>query len=303
MAALESPSIARCPILSAVMSRIADVAVFEAGPWLVHQRNSTHALQLEHVDSVKYRTTADKTLDLMICNAILDLEGDSIAIFSEERGLITVQNRHSVDWDNPRRESVDLQRFPRVVVVDSLDGSLNWSSRGLSNNYSIAASFLQYGEVVEVVIFFPHDRELYIAKKGQGAWMKGAQDSEFTRLHTSINAEVNRAVAIVDHGKVDKGKIYPVKALLAQDGIGAIAIPDLVCSTASWRAMARGGAHAFLCYTVAPEDFYPSLLVTEAGGIVTTLDGVGQWNWNGDRSVFAAANPLLHERMRVFCNL
>jgi myo-inositol-1(or 4)-monophosphatase len=172
-------------------------------------------------------------------------------------------------------------------VFDPIDGTTNYA-HGLPIFCSSLALEID-GEAVVGAIYDPNRRELFTAERGQGAWMNGAP------------LRVSRTGALIDsllvtgfHYDIHKNRADLMELFSAMLGRA--------------RAVRRLGSAAIdLCYVAAGrfDGFWEkqlhawdvaagALIVAEAGGVVTTMDGSTHQSRKGS---VLATNGLIHQEM------
>ena len=159
-----------------------------------------------------------------------------------------------------------------VWVVDPLDGTTNYSRRFPS--FSVSIGLVHRGELEIGVVYDPLNRHLFTAQRGRGAILNGKP------LRVSRVEEVGHAVVALDwaHSQEGRGEILT--------RLGRIAP---ACGT----LRALGSAALGLCYVGAgwldayfhvglkPWDMAAGLLlIEEAGGCVTDIQGRSWEPWN-----------------------
>jgi myo-inositol-1(or 4)-monophosphatase len=211
-------------------------------------------------------TQVDREAEELIAETLTDLVPGSEVVGEE------------LSPDAPRRAQV-------VWLVDPLDGTTNYL-HGYPQ-YAVSIGALVSG-VLSVGIVHDVARDVaYRAARGQGAWSGG------TRLAVSVVADPARA--LVGTGfpfrELDKLDSYlkqfaaVTRAVSGVRRAGAAAL-DLA-------DVAAGRFDAFWELTLAPWDVAAGvLLVREAGGVVTTLEGSKDVVGHGS---LVAGNPRMHE--------
>lgn len=157
-----------------------------------------------------------------------------------------------------------------VFVVDPIDGTTNFIKDYHMSCISIG--LVKNGERYFGVVHNPYLNETFYAEKGKGAWLN-YNESPDTRLHVSKEDLSNGIVLFgsspynVELAKAsfDLAYEYFTQALdIRRSGSAAI---DL-CS------IAAGRAELYFEMILSPWDYAAgALIVEEAGGIVTTLEG------------------------------
>ncbi len=152
-----------------------------------------------------------------------------------------------------------------VYIVDPIDGTANFV-RGFRQS-AISVALAKDGKVQYAVVLDPYRKELFTAKLGCGAYMNGKP------IHVS---DLPLSKGIFGMGTAPYNKeLHPKTMELAKQllerscdfrRMGAAAL-DLC-------AVACGRLDAFFECVLSPWDYAAgSLLITEAGGFVSTLEG------------------------------
>lgn len=159
-----------------------------------------------------------------------------------------------------------ITRDGLVWIVDPLDGTTNFLHGYPQYAVSIAAAV---NGVLEAGVILDVARECrYGAVRGQGAWMGS------TRLSVSTTAEPARALLgtgypfkqleMLEEYIEQFRRVLPATSGVRRAGAAALDLADI----------AAGRLDGFWELTLAPWDFAAGLLlIREAGGIVTDLDG------------------------------
>lgn len=179
--------------------------------------------------------------------------------------------------------------------VDPLDGTTNFAhgfpvfcvSLGLEHRQAGLATG-QDGELIAGVIYDPMRDELFVAQKGQGAWLNGR------RMHVSGTKDLAEALLATGFPSrkrhVSPNIHFYQELTLRSHGVrraGSAAL-DLAYT-------ACGRMDAFWEFYLNPWDTAAgALLVQEAGGAITRFDGTP---FRLDSSEVLATNGLLHEEL------
>jgi myo-inositol-1(or 4)-monophosphatase len=214
-------------------------------------------------------TEYDKTAEQFIISSIQKRFADH-SILAEESGALT----HS--------------KSPYTWIIDPLDGTVNFA-HGIPH-FSVSIAVAKEEKVISGAVFQPMTQELFVAERGQGAFLNGTalSVSSDTSLDTALlatgfpyNADEN-PLHCIDHFALLQGQGIPIRRL------GSAAI-DLAY-------VAAGRFAAFWEVTLQPWDMAAGmLLVEEAGGRVTHYDGKKRSLFN-DGTVLAT-NGHLHQQM------
>jgi len=168
---------------------------------------------------------------------------------------------HLVGEEEAEHDSVDLGY---AFIVDPIDGTTNFIK-----NYKMSAisvGLLKNGKPYIGVVYNPYLKEMFSAEAGKGAWLNGnaihVSDKELSdSLVLFGTSPYNRQFADLTFDYMRK--LYDVSLDVRRSGSAAL---DL-CS------IAAGRAEVYFEMILSPWDFAAgALIITEAGGVVTTLD-------------------------------
>ncbi|MBD5605134.1 MAG: inositol monophosphatase, partial [Candidatus Eremiobacteraeota bacterium] len=171
-------------------------------------------------------------------------------------------------------------------IVDPLDGTTNYAHA--YPIYCVSIGYEVAGEMIAGVVYAPALGELYAAERGAGTTCNGER--------ISVSAIPRVAHALVCTGfkpaDFDRNGVYFERLSRVAQGVrrdGAAAL-DLAF-------VAAGRFEAFWEYDLAPWDIAAgSLLVREAGGYVSAIDG-SPFSVAGDSTL--ASNGRVHDEMRA----
>lgn len=184
----------------------------------------------------------------------------------------------SLFFGEEEKENCDPSRG-WVFIVDPIDGTTNFV-RGLSQS-AISIALAHDGRVEHAVVYDPYKDELFSASRGGGAFLNGKA------IHVS---PLPLSQGIFGMGTAIYKREYLAPSLRVTEQLmarscdfrrlGAAAL-DLCC-------VACGRTEVFFEYSLCPWDFAAaSLIVTEAGGYVSTMAG-GPLTVTGRCSVWAS---------------
>ena len=160
-------------------------------------------------------------------------------------------------------------------IIDPLDGTTNFLHG--HPQYAISMALLHKGVLQEALIYAPERNDLYMASRGQGALLNDR------RIRVSNRVELNRCLIgtgfpVVDQSMMDK-YLAILKDFLSKTAGGrreGSAALDL-CS------VAVGRLDGFFEFNPKPRDVAAgALIVKEAGGIVTDMQGNDTWLQTGN---------------------
>ncbi len=239
--------------------KVAVAAAKEAGKIVLNYYETNMEVSTKQGNPRNLVTAADTEADALIRRIILKAFPDH-SIVSEE--------------DEPQKGS------EYTWYVDPLDGTTNYT-RHISY-FCVSIALAKGKELLVGVIYNPVTSEFYTAKAGEGAFLNGRalRTSNTSDLAQSFvcmdfaydNAERQRAAAAL------KRLVMSVKSIRVK-GSGALAS----CEVAS------GKAEGYVRMGSTPWDYAAgALIIREAGGAVTDLDGKG---WEPEsRRVIAASS-------------
>ncbi len=166
------------------------------------------------------------------------------------------------------REVLDrcLNATRRVWLVDPVDGTANYI-RGLGG-YAVSIGVFEAGEVVCAAVYLPESDELFTAQKGKGAALNGApiHVAERSRLCDAVGAT---HVPVSDMDLRRRCNRWNEAAIMASQNLRMLG-----SSVRTQMKVAAGGLDYYYEYGPHPWDVAAgSLIIREAGGVVSRLDG------------------------------
>jgi len=185
-------------------------------------------------------------------------------------------------------------------IADPIDGTANFAS-GLALS-AVTMGCCYQGTPVVGVVFDPHANEMFSAIKGQGATVMSTS-SPTTTTHTRQKLQVAHAVTHVQDAIVNAGCPADPNAFQASmRGVLALngrtrGLRMIACSalTLSWIAAGRLTAH--FGYDLSSWDLVAgALLIQEAGGRVTDLDGT-PYRLETRNMLCSNGNEQLHDQV------
>ncbi len=203
-------------------------------------------------------------------------------------GIRKIFPTHSILGEEGGAQGADVLGAEYLWVVDPLDGTVNYS-HGLPN-FCVSIGVRHRGKALVGVVHAPALGELYVAEKGRGATLNGKRirvSDQKEPLHALLASGF--AYTARDNGENLREWVDVMRHFQAMRRFGSAAL-DL-----AW--VASGRFDAFWEYGLkAWDSAAASLLVQEAGGIVSGLDGKP----HQDNTPIVASNRHLYKPlMRV----
>jgi myo-inositol-1(or 4)-monophosphatase len=185
----------------------------------------------------------------------------------------------------------DLQAGGRDLaclwMIDPLDGTVNYA-HGYPV-WAVSIAFAERGQVMLAVTHSPLRNETFSAQKGGGAWANSVRlrVSDTPSLKESLVATgfpYRRATA--DRNNLSQfGALMPKVQGVRRAGAAVLDLADL----------AAGRLDAYWEFYLKPWDWGAGcLLVEEAGGVVTDMDGN---DWDPTADELAASNGRVHQEL------
>jgi myo-inositol-1(or 4)-monophosphatase len=180
-------------------------------------------------------------------------------------------------------DSTDRLASRRVWIVDPLDGTKEFTQH--IPEFCVCIALVEAGRPIVAVELNPAADRLYCAARGQGTMVNGE------RARVSTQRAVAQAEVLASRSEDKRGEWEPFKPLCKVVLTGSVAFKLAELST----------GHGDATFTLTPKNEWDicagSLLVEEAGGRVTGLDGKPLvWNQPSPlRPGMIASNGLLHD--------
>jgi len=206
---------------------------------------------------------------------------------SEELILRSIREAYPDDLIVAEESAPEPGESDRVWIVDPLDGTNNYAHR--YPFFSIAIAVEELGQVASGVVYDPLRDELFVAERGRGATLNGAE------------------IRVTSAGDLDEALVatgFPYDRSDATENN----LANLNRFILAVRGIRRGGsAELDLAYVAAGrlDGFWEGglkmwdvsaggIIVREAGGTVTNFEGEG---WDHRRSDIVASNGHIHDEM------
>lgn len=170
-----------------------------------------------------------------------------------------------------------------AFIVDPIDGTTNFIKDYHTSAISVA--LLKGKEAVAGVIYNPYLDEIFYAIKGQGAFCNDKK--------ISVSSQpMDKALVLFGSSPYDKNLFPKTIEILSGYFCKALDIRRSGSAALDLCSVACGRAEIYFELQVSPWDFAAGkLLVEEAGGVVTTLDGE-TLSFEGKTSILAKNNAI-----------
>lgn len=248
-------------------------AARRAGDAMLRAANNLSSLKVDNKTFNDFVSDVDRHAERIIIDILTEAYPHH-RIVSEEIGT-TGKNHAEYEW-----------------IIDPLDGTTNYLHG--HPQYAISMALLHKGILQEALVFAPERNDLYTASRGKGAWLNNR------RLRVSARSELNQCLI---------GTGFPVVNLNFVDKHLTI-LKDFLYLTAGARregaasldlcALAAGRLDGFFEFNLNAWDIAAgALIVQEAGGIVTDMQGNETWLETGN---IVAGNPKVLAQMLKIIN-
>ncbi|MDO5357527.1 MAG: inositol monophosphatase family protein [Conchiformibius sp.] len=243
-------------------------AARKAGGIMLRAANNLDALKVDSKAFNDFVSDIDRSAEDIITRTLLEAYPDH-RILTEESGVLG-NAKSAYEW-----------------VIDPLDGTTNYLHG--HPQYAVSIALRHKGVLQEALVYAPERNDLYTASRGQGARLNDR------RLRVSNRIELNYCLMGTGFPVVDQSMLDTYLAILK----------DILTQTAGARRegaasldlcnLAAGRIDGFFEFNLKPWDIAAgALIVQEAGGIVTDMQGDESWLDTGN---IVAANPKVLAQM------
>lgn len=252
-----------------------------AGNWLFEQRSILPEIEYMYKKSpIDLVTEFDRSAENMILKQIRNHFPQHLILSEEETG----------------RQDINLSNLTQAEnycwVIDPLDGTTNYI-HGIPH-FAVSIALVKNGLPLIGVVYNPILHELFSAAYGLGATLNGRK-LKVSVCNELANAVINTGFSAQDWSTVnnlrfESSKLYGRCRNIRISGSSALDLAQI----------AAGRIDGFWHWRLAPWDIASGiLLVTEAGGRVTGLDGK-PFTFNTD--ILIASNGLIHNNLTMLLN-
>ncbi len=170
-----------------------------------------------------------------------------------------------------------------AFIVDPIDGTTNFVKD--YHHSAISVALLKGREVVAGVVYNPYLDEVFYAIKGQGAFLNG-------KKITVSSQPLDKALVLFGSAPYDKELFPKTIKILSEYFYKALDIRRSGSAALDLCFVACGRADIYFELQVSPWDFAAGkLIIEEAGGVVTTLDGA-PLSFEGKTTILAKNNVI-----------
>ncbi|MBY8888937.1 inositol monophosphatase [Streptomyces sp. PTM05] len=192
--------------------------------------------------------------------------------------------RPEARWLTDEYETIELPSG-EWWVVDEVEGNVN-HVHGLPE-WAVSVALVRDGQPVLAVVRQPIGDLTYTALRGAGSYLNGRA------LKVSAKTDLNAAIVVTGQAEADQDGTYrrigqSITAMLDH----ALLVRATVPSTFPMLLVADGHNDVFWQYEpVLPGVAAGALMITEAGGVVTRIDGTP---WTPGADTIVVTTPALH---------
>jgi myo-inositol-1(or 4)-monophosphatase len=245
--------------------RCAESIAREAGAFMLRERRAGFEVELKGKNDLV--TSIDVAVEEKVTQQLLTAFGDD-AVFGEELG------------ESSGKEG-------RRWVIDPIDGTLNFSM-GVPF-YCISIALQIDGESVVGVIYEPNRDELFVAVRGEGAWVDGQPTT------CTPTTKLEDAVVVTGFPPLKAGQRTDNLDNFVRASRATRAVRRLGSAALDLAYVAAGRMDGFWEFHLNPWDTAAGyLMVEEAGGRVTDVSGTEYTAY--DTSV-VATNGAIHDAL------
>lgn len=214
-------------------------------------------------------TEVDVNVQQMLVKSIKEQYPNDL-IVGEESGLDEV-----IDTKNKR-----------AWVLDPIDGTQNFV-RGLFPLFGVSIGFVVNERPEVAGIIFPVTKEVFLAKRGGGAFHNGK------RIKVSQTSSLSNSRIDFDMGALDKRDSIIKTTTKLAGKVGQIR--SFACAVMGFCQVANGEQDAYICFSLNPWDVAAGMLIVEeAGGIVSSLSEEITSPFDSDK-ICVISNAKLHK--------
>lgn len=253
------------------MLNVAIKAARRAGNVIQRASMNVDTIRVERKKHNDFVSEVDRAAEQTIIETILEAYPKH-AILAEESGAKGV-GQAEYEW-----------------IIDPIDGTTNFIHG--HTQYAVSIALAHKGQIQQGVVYDPNRNDLFTASRGVGAFLNDR------RIRVGKRTNLNECVISTGFPVVDQSYIDTYLAMLKdvigrtagvrREGAAAIDLCNVAC----------GRVDGFWEFNLKPWDIAAgSLIIQEAGGIVTDMKGEQEWFESGD--IVAASPKVLAQLLHI----
>ncbi len=171
--------------------------------------------------------------------------------------------------EESENKPADILGASRLWIIDELDGTNN-THRGIDSLSANCVGYAEKGIMKSVAVCIPDSGSLMFAQKGLGTYLNGK------KVKVTDDEKLEDTAVATDYyfnPQVISINLKVAQSLLAECTEGAFKFQALGSAVTSIFHVAHGGIGVYYHTGLSPWDNAAKLLVEEAGGHVTNLEG------------------------------
>ena len=251
------------------MLTIAIKAARRAGGVINRAARNLDVLAVREKATNDFVTEVDKEAEQTIIRTLLEAYPKH-SILAEESGATNHESKSEYQW-----------------IIDPLDGTTNFL-HGFPQ-YAVSIALSHRGVVTQAVIYDPAKNDLFTATRGAGAYLND------TRIRVSKRQQLKSALVGTGFPFKQNQHIDAYLAMLRDVMQNSAALRRAGSAALDLAYVAAGRMDVFWEIGLAPWDIAAgALLITEAGGVVSDLQGKDRHLQSGN---IVGGNLVLHEAL------
>ena len=250
---------------------VAFKAARKAGDMMLRASNNLSTIRIDNKAFNDFVSEVDRQSEAIIIETLQEAYPHH-RILSEEAGVLG-NERAEFEW-----------------IIDPLDGTTNYLHG--HPQYAISIALLEKGVLKEALVYAPERNELFTASRGNGALLNDR------RIRVSSRVELSQCLIGTGFPVVEQSMLDTYLAILKAFIEKTAGARRKGAASLDLCALAAGRVDGFFEFNLKPWDIAAgALIVQEAGGIVTDMQGEQTWLQTGD---IVAANPkVLAQMLRI----
>ena len=250
---------------------VASKAARKAGDMMLRASNNLSSIRVDNKAFNDFVSEVDRQSEAIIIETLQEAYPHH-RILSEEAGVLG-NERAEFEW-----------------IIDPLDGTTNYLHG--HPQYAVSIALLEKGVLKEALVYAPERNELFTASRGNGALLNDR------RIRVSSRIELNQCLIGTGFPVVEQSMLDTYLAILKAFIEKTAGARREGAASLDLCALAAGRVDGFFEFNLKPWDIAAgALIVQEAGGIVTDMQGEQTWLETGN---IVAANPkVLAQMLRV----